>query len=150
MAISFGSARIIKEMKIEINNTFEVGGFIDLVSKGKVTLAGKLEQFNDKTFEECKRVNQKFPIIIQFKQKELAKENENLWKDSLSSEGSETPEEYLKYFEGNIQKIKSIQLLFKLGSLRIIVFSEPYGKWRASVENLKTIEVLEEKNVPHL
>ena len=47
MAVGFGSQRAIKELRIEVNEDFQIKGFIDLVSRGRVGLTGKLKYLND-------------------------------------------------------------------------------------------------------
>ena len=133
MAFSFGQEGLLKEIRIEIDKDFQVKGFLCLVSKGIVKLTGNLRYLNDEKTEQIIREKQKFPIIIHFKLKKITEENEEV-------------RDYLKIFELQ-QDISGLEIAKRGNKVTIIVYGEPNGKWRASIENLKTVEILEEKNV---
>src|SRR3989344_5859322 len=139
MAINFGEEKILKEAKFEINKDLQVKGYLDLISKGKINITGRLRDFNDRTINELKKERQQFPIV--FKLKETLTDADNVWKDSFTANKPETVQDYLKYFEGTKQEIYSLQLFFDMGALSIVAYSKPYGGWRASVLDHKNLEI---------
>lgn len=134
MAFGFGGRRAIKELRMEINENFKLDGFMDLLSRGKVNLIGTLKYLNDEKTEQIIG-KQKFPIIIHFKLKITAEENE--------------VRDYLKIFELQ-QDIIGIEIGFRSHKMTLSGCGEPNGNWRASIDDLSNIEILESKNVPGL
>lgn len=135
MAFRLGSSRVIKEIRIEVKENFQLSGFVDLVSRGYVKLTGTLKYLNDEKTEQITK-KQKFPLIIHFKMKKTTEENNPYI-------------ENLKIFEST-QDLFAIEINYTSAKMTLIGYGEPNGKWRASTEELDNVEILEARNVPGL
>lgn len=146
MAMTLGENKVLKEIRVEINDRFQIRGHMNLVDERRIILCGTLKHLNDKRLENFSQ----FPIIIQYKLKNPLNKNDNVWKNSYSANEPETAIEYLKYFSGDSQKLHSLQLYYRLGSIEINAESKTQGSWRAGHIDPKEYEILEAKNVPGL
>jgi len=145
--VSLGQRRVLKEAKVTIESDGKVSGFLDLVSKGKILIEGKIEYLNDTPLEE-KRKEQKFPIIIHFKIKNPLKENQNA-REGLGGE-PETPKEFLKHFNGNQKLGQRINIYCRRSFLSTETSSQPRNDIWGFGGALHEMNILEAKNVPGL
>ncbi|MFH1391960.1 MAG: hypothetical protein ABIH20_06625 [Candidatus Diapherotrites archaeon] len=166
MTISLGKHKVLKEFKIEIDKDGNVSGFMNLISRYKIKLTGKIQYFNDIELYEyapppsgerfsksltnvrTKKSFKIIPIKLHFIQNKVLNENEYI---DFGTTQKITAKEYVKRFKGDTQKITGrIAINKDLDVLRIETASTPYGDdWRAGAY-LVDIEVLEAKNVPGL
>lgn len=163
MTISLGERKVLKEFKIEVDKDGNVSGFMDLVSRDKIRLTGRILYFNDVELYEYapppigerfsksltdKRTKKSFnilPLKIHFKQQKVLNEAD------LLITGDITAKEYTRRFKGDEQTLNErLSICARLNWLSIETASEPYGDfWRAGVD-LNDVEILEAKNIPGL
>jgi len=163
--MNLGQNRVLKEVSLEIREDGSTNGFIELVSKGKVTLKGKVTKLNDKNIFQAfsqpaklkKELKNKFPIRIHFKTKNAITEKDNIWEDCPSKK-QETAKEYLNNFNSNWNpdaKIYSIQIE---GTQQLNVFGSVGKSYNIKDQHYDIrlgvkenfVEILEAKNVPGL
>ncbi|MDO8634301.1 MAG: hypothetical protein Q7K34_03345 [archaeon] len=145
--MSLGERKVLKEFQIEINESFEANGFIDLVGKGKINFEGKIKYFNDLPISESELLK-KVPLKLHFKCKNFYNEDDYI---DFGTTQRVTAKEYVKFFKNKKERLTGrITINTRSNEIKIIAASHPYGDdWRASVL-LSNINLIEAKNVPGL
>lgn len=161
MAINLGEQKLLKEANIEVNENYEVSGYLGLIDGRKINLSGKLSYLNDYEFNERNRPN--LPLIIHYRLRNPLNKTDNILIHKYKVEQPlkiekiqdciedrfETSEEYLSQFVGD-QVMHKLRITIDLGALSLTAYSKPYGKWRAGHPDPKEYEIIEAKNVPGL
>lgn len=144
----FAIARVVKELRFEVNEDFSCTGFVDLVGAGIVNFQGKLRYFSERGPDYSE--GRKFPAILHLKFKKTILPEEIIFSRHPQQQGNLMPAKDFTSGLTTPQAIVSLDI-FNLGNkiIKIEGFSQPYYDFDFSTyTDPDNYLILEAKNIP--